>query len=77
MTSSTYRVIVKPDDDRWHAYCPALIEQGGAAWGHTRAEALENIREVVRMVVDDLRSEGAAIPKDAQITEEPLVAVTV
>jgi len=26
--SYVFRVVVELDDDRWHAYCPALEEQG-------------------------------------------------
>ena len=76
MTSYIYRVIIEPDDDRWHAFCPALLDKGGATWGHTREEALENIREVVQMIVSELREEGAKIPEDVQISEDVLVAAT-
>ena len=36
-----FRVVVEPGEDRWHAYCPALEDIGGATWGHTREEALK------------------------------------
>lgn len=55
MTTYTFRIEVEPDEDAWHAYCPALVQYGGATWGETREEALENIRQVVEMVVADLR----------------------
>ena len=49
-----FSVTVEPDGERWHAYCPALLSAGAATWGYTRAEALRNIQDVVRMVVDSL-----------------------
>ncbi len=36
----TFRVVVEPDADAWHAYCPALKAYGAATWGTTREEAL-------------------------------------
>ena len=79
----TYRfsVTVEPDGDRWHAYCPALLSAGAATWGHTRAEALRNIQDVVRMVVDSLVEHGEALPSEpsdqVEILPEPQVAVIV
>ena len=54
--SHVFRVVVEPDDDRWHAYCPALEDQGAVTRGRSEKEALDNIRQVVEMVVDDIRS---------------------
>jgi predicted RNase H-like HicB family nuclease len=79
LTTYTFKVVVEPDDDRWHAYCPALVGRGAATWGHTREEALANIEEVLKMVVASMLEHGESIhPADTvQISEEPLVAVTV
>ena len=57
-----YDVVVEPDDDVWHAYCPALQSYGAATWGMSRDEALRHIREVVEMVLAELRDEGEAVP---------------
>lgn len=54
MKSYAFRVVVEPDDGRWHASCPVLENRGAYTWGDTQEEALDNIREVVQMVVDDL-----------------------
>lgn len=43
MKTYTFKVVVEPDEDRWHAYCPALKGKGGSIWGHTREEALKHI----------------------------------
>jgi predicted RNase H-like HicB family nuclease len=77
VTTYTFKVVVEPDADAWHAYCPALVAYGAATWGETREEALRHIREVVEMVVAELIEDGEPIPKGAQISEEPLVSVTV
>lgn len=60
----TFRVLVEPDEDRWHAFCPALLRQGAATWGYTQAEARRNIDEVVRMVVHSLLEHGEPVPDE-------------
>jgi hypothetical protein len=45
-TTYTFSVVVEPDEDAWHTWCPALQSYGAATWGRTRAEALRHIREV-------------------------------
>jgi predicted RNase H-like HicB family nuclease len=63
MKTYTFNVVVEPDEDRWHAYCPALHQQGAATWGNTRQEALKNIEDVVR--------------GEVEVTVEPRVAISV
>ena len=79
--SYVFRVVVEPDEDRWHAYAPALVSQGGSTWGYTREEALANIGEVVQMVVESLVEHGEPIPEEpedeVQVFSEPRVAVTI
>ncbi len=91
MKTYNFKVVVERDEDfegnpsGWHAYCPALQKVGGATWGETRAEALRNINEVVRMIVQEFVEEGRPLPEgpaDAvgveEIPEEqPRIAVTV
>ena len=76
-----FKIVVEPDEDRWVAYCPVLIHKGGATWGYTREEALENIREVIQMTVESMIEHGEKIPEksseEVRIFYEPLVAVTV
>lgn len=75
----TFKVVVEPDEDRWHAYCPVLVAQGGATWGYTKEEALKNIEEVVKMVVESLVEHGEPIPEEpgdqVQVFGEARVAV--
>jgi predicted RNase H-like HicB family nuclease len=50
MKTYSFKVVVEPDDDRWHAYCPALQQYGASTWGNTEEEAFKHIHEVVRMI---------------------------
>lgn len=81
MKTYIFRVVVEPDEDRWHAYCPVLEKYGAATWGYTKEEALKNIKEVVEMIVEELKEDKEPIPeepkKEVQTFSEPRVAVTV
>lgn len=92
MKTYNFKVVIEPDEDfdgnrsGWHAYCPALERLGGSTWGETRDEALKNIGEVVRMIVQELIEDGEPLPespKDSVEVEEishqeqPRIAVTV
>lgn len=81
MKTYTFKVVVEPDDGRWHAYCPALEKHGAATWGLTKEEALKNINQVVEMIVGELIEDGEAIPEEPEeevhVFAEPRVAVTV
>jgi predicted RNase H-like HicB family nuclease len=72
VTTYTFKVVVEPDEDRWRAYCPALEAQGPATWGHTREEALRDIREVLEMIVAELVEEGKPLPASVGVSEEAL-----
>lgn len=81
LTTYTFKIVVEPDENAWHAYCPALVDRGGATWGETREAALRNIDQVVRMVVESLIEHGEPIPtapvNSVQVSTEPVVSVTV
>ncbi|MBI3090605.1 MAG: type II toxin-antitoxin system HicB family antitoxin [Candidatus Tectomicrobia bacterium] len=81
MKTYVFRVVIEPDGDRWIAYCPALLKQGGATWGKTREEAMKHIDEVVRLVVESLIKHGESIPEgppeEVLVSTESRVAVTV
>jgi len=87
MKTYTFKVVIEPDEDfdgnpsGWHAYCPALEQQGASTWGDTEQEALKNIHNVVRMVVESMIEHGEHIPEgpgdEVEVTIEPRVAVTV
>jgi len=75
--SYVFKVVVEPDEGRWSAYCPALLKQGASTWGETEEEALQHINEVVHMIVAELVEDGEPVPVDVQVSNEPLVTVTV
>jgi predicted RNase H-like HicB family nuclease len=90
MKTYSFRVAVEPDEDAeghpaWHARCPALESLGAATSGRTREEALRNINEVVRLIVQEFIEEGRALPEGPEDSveveeisqEEPRIAVTV
>ena len=76
-----FKAVIEPDDDQWSAYCPALVAQGASTWGATREEALKNLQDVVRMVLESLVEHGEPVPEgpmsDVRVSEEPQVAVTI
>jgi len=64
MKTYIFKAVIEPDDDRWSAYCPALLSQGASTWGDTREEALKNLQDVVRMVLESLVEHGEPVPRD-------------
>ncbi len=81
MKTYVFRIVVEPDEDRWAAYSPALKVMGGATWGNTREEALDNIRQVLQLTVESMMKHGESIPEepetDVQVFIEPRVAITI
>jgi predicted RNase H-like HicB family nuclease len=81
MKSYTFKVIVEPDEDRWHAYCPALETQGASTWGRTREEALKHIDEVTQLVVESMIEHGQPLPEETtehvQVTVEPRITINI
>src|ERR1039457_6015795 len=77
MKTYTFKVVVEPDAGGYHAYCPALRHLGAITQGATEAEALTNINEVVRMIVDELREDGKPLPEvstgDIEVFDGPRV----
>jgi predicted RNase H-like HicB family nuclease len=75
--SYIFRVVIEPDEDVYHAYCPAL--KGCHSWGHTYAEALANIQEAVQCHVEALLQAGDPIPTEpsSDVEVKPALAVAV
>ena len=53
-------VVIEPDEDVYHVYCPVL--DGCHSSGDTEAEAFRNIQEAVRLHLDVMIEDGKAIP---------------
>ena len=77
LTTYTFKVVIEPDEERWRAFVPSLEHLGAATWGYSREEALQNIREVLEMVVAELVEAGKALPGEVQVSEEPLISITI
>jgi len=62
-----YRIIIEPDEDgEFVAECPSL--PGCISQGHTREEAVTNIKDAIAGYLESLKKHGEPIPPP--ITEE-------
>jgi predicted RNase H-like HicB family nuclease len=75
--SYVFKVVVEPDEDVWHARVPELESKGAASWGKSQEEALRNIQEVARMVIEEMLEDGEPLPGGVMVYDEPFVSVTV
>jgi predicted RNase H-like HicB family nuclease len=75
--SYVFKVVIEPDENVWHARVPELESKGAATWGNTKEEALKNIQEVARMVIEEMLEDDEPIPEGVGVYDEPLVSVTV
>ncbi|MBI4641856.1 MAG: type II toxin-antitoxin system HicB family antitoxin [Candidatus Tectomicrobia bacterium] len=87
MKTYTFKVILEKDkwpdesDEKaiWRAYIPIL--PAAHAWGDTKQQALENLKNAVDLIIEDLIERGQTIPEEprmyVQTSDEPLVTVTV
>ena len=85
MKSYVFKVVIEQDkwpdepDEKaiWRAYVPAL--PSAHAWGDTQQQALENLRNAVELIIEDLRERDEEIPAAAveRVSDEPLLTVTV
>jgi predicted RNase H-like HicB family nuclease len=72
MEKYTLPVVIEKDEDGYFAMCPAL--QGCYSQGDTYEEALDNIRDAIRLHIEDILESGEAIEK---INTFSLVAIEV
>jgi len=68
MKSYTFRVVLEEDpfeDGKmaYHVYVPALEEYACYSWGYTKEEAMKNIEEVTRLVIESMLAHGESIPE--------------
>lgn len=87
MKSYTFKVILEqdkwpdePDSQAiWRAYIPVL--PAAHAWGDTPKEALENLRNAVDLLIEDMLEQGEPIPQEpatqVKVSNEPLLTITV
>jgi predicted RNase H-like HicB family nuclease len=61
MNNFRFSVVIEKDEDSYTAFCPEL--QGCYAQGETYEEVLENIRDTIRLHLDDRIESGEKIPQ--------------
>ncbi len=66
MDKINYTIIIEPDDDYWPAYVPAI--PGCHAPGDTPDEALEELKIVFEMILEEYSEEGRTLPPDVGVT---------
>ena len=66
MASYRVSVVIEKDSDGYYAFCPEL--QGCQSQGDTYEEALANIRDAVRLHIQDRLANGEEIPVFESIT---------
>ena len=80
MKTYNFKVIIEPDEDRWLAYSPTLVERGAGTWGYTKEEARTNIQVVLKMTIESMIRHGETIPEDSVLDNEPQalqIAITI
>ena len=60
--AAQYTIVIEPDGDGFHAFCPAL--KGCHTCGDTQAEALEYVQDAIIGYVASLEKHGMPIPGD-------------
>jgi predicted RNase H-like HicB family nuclease len=70
-----FQVIIEQDEAGWYvAECPAL--KSCYTQGETYEEALENIKDVIAMCLQELKSTGQSVPISPEIISVRQVEVT-
>jgi len=66
MDRLTFPVIVESDEDGYFVTCPAL--QGCYSQGETYEQAIANIKDAIRLHVEDRLAAGEEIPEPAFVS---------
>ena len=62
----TLPIIVESDSDGYFVSCPAL--QGCYSQGDTYEEAVENIKDAIRLHIEDRQANGEEVPEKVSIS---------
>jgi len=60
-----FEILMEPDEDGFHVWCPAL--RGCHSFGVTKDEARENIKEAIELWLDTADDEDVQIPDRERI----------
>ena len=66
MKHFTLPVVIEADADGFFVSCPAL--QGWYSQGDTHEQATENIRDAIRLHIEDRFASGEEIPEQVSVT---------
>ncbi len=66
MAQLTLPIIVESDSDGYFVSCPAL--QGCYSQGVTYEEAVENIKDAIRLHIEDRIADGEEMPKNVIVS---------
>lgn len=77
MKTYVFQVELEPDEDGWHVFYPPWRKIGASTWGATREAAIQNIREVLELLLEEFEEEGKPVAAAELLTiaEGSLVAV--
>ena len=68
--------VQQEEDGRWSSWIDALL--GCAAWGYTRKEALDALKDAAEIYVEDLLgADEDLLVKGNEVIEAPFITVTV
>jgi predicted RNase H-like HicB family nuclease len=66
MRNLTLPIIVESDEDGYFVSCPAL--QGCYSQGETYEQAVENIKDAIRLHLEDRLADGEEIPEHLAVS---------
>lgn len=66
MAQLTLPIIVESDADGYYVSCPAL--QGCYSQGETYEEAVENIKDAIRLHIEDRIADGEEMPRNVIVS---------
>lgn len=66
MKQLTLPIIIEADSDGYFVSCPAL--QGCYSQGDTYEEAVENIKDAIRLHIEDRRANGEEFPEHVTVS---------
>jgi len=66
MKHLTFPVIIEADSDGYYVSCPAL--QGCYSQGETYEEAMNNIKDAIRLHIEDRLASGEEIPEQPSVS---------
>jgi predicted RNase H-like HicB family nuclease len=66
MKHLTFPIILEADDDGYYVSCPAL--QGCYSQGETYEQAVSNIKDAIRLHIEDRLADGEEIPEQVAVS---------